>query len=140
MSLTFHPAQRTVLICDYTTGFISPEMVKKRPVVIISPRPRHQKQLCTVVPLSTTQPNPIEGFHHQLNPLSLPSNLAKQPTWAKCDMLATVSLARLDRIKVGRDINGKRLYVNHRVIDEDFEAILKGVLIALGLKNLTKYI
>jgi uncharacterized protein YifN (PemK superfamily) len=36
--LKFHPEPGTILICDYSTGFKKPEMVKKRPVVTISPR------------------------------------------------------------------------------------------------------
>jgi mRNA interferase MazF len=31
MPLKFHPEPGTILICDYTTGFIAPEMVKRRP-------------------------------------------------------------------------------------------------------------
>lgn len=44
-----------VLICDFTTGFQAPEMVKKRPVVVVSPR-RRIGQVCTVVPLSSVAP------------------------------------------------------------------------------------
>jgi mRNA interferase MazF len=139
MALKFHPAQGMVLICDYSTGFILPEMIKKRPAVVITPRPRRQRQLCTVIPLSTTRPNPIENYHHRLNALSLPGKLAQVETWAKCDMLATVSLGRLDRIK-SRNESGKRFYMSHHVIGEDLEAIIKGVLTALGIKNLTVHL
>ena len=135
MALKFHPSPGAILICDYSTGFILPEMIKKRPVIVISPRPRRQRQLCTIVPLSTTKPDPIESYHHQLNSLSLPDKLARKETWAKCDMLATVSLERLDRIKIGKDMNGKRIYINHSIISEDMDAIMKCVLTALGLKG-----
>ena len=41
-------------MCDFDTGFKAPEMVKKRPVVVISPRRRRSSaQFYTVVPLST---------------------------------------------------------------------------------------
>ena len=56
--ITFHPKPGHVLICDFNTGFRPPEMVKKRPVVVIS---ESRQQLVTVVPLSTTEPNPIEN-------------------------------------------------------------------------------
>ena len=137
MSLLFHPKQGTVLICDYS-GFIPPEMIKKRPVVIIS-NSRKQQGLYTVVPLSTTRPILIENYHHKMNPLSLPGDYALKETWAKCDMIATVSARRLDRIKLSKNIKGKRLYVIHHTIKEDLDAILKGVLIYLGLTFLTKH-
>lgn len=124
-----------VLICDFNTGFKAPEMIKRRPVVVISPRPRRTNQLCTIVPLSTTLPNPVESFHHRMDPRSLPGKLAGKETWAKCDMLTTVSLARLDRVMVGKEPSGKRIYVAEQVLNEDFEAIRQGVMIALGIVN-----
>lgn len=133
MPLTFHPRPGMVLICDFNTGFKAPEMIKRRPVVVISPRPRRSNQLCTIVPLSTTVPNPVEPFHHRMDPRSLPGKLARKESWAKCDMLATVSLGRLDRVMVGKDPDGKRIYVAEQVIADDLEAIRRGVMLALGM-------
>jgi len=133
MALTFHPRPGMVLICDFNTGFKAPEMVKRRPVVVISPRPRRSNQLCTIVPLSTTVPNPVEPFHHRMDPRSLPGKLAGKETWAKCNMLATVSLERLDRVMVGKDPRGKRTYVAVSVTAGDLKVIRRGVMIALGL-------
>lgn len=48
-------------------------------------------------------------------------------------MLATVSLERLDRVMVGKEPGGKRIYVAQQVLDEDFDAIRRGVMIALGV-------
>lgn len=135
MSLTFHPRPGMLLICDFNTGFKPPEMIKRRPVVVISPRPRRSNPLCTVVPLSTTAPIPVEPFHHRMDPASLPGKLAQKETWAKCDMLATVSLERLDRVMTGKKPGGKRIYVAASVTQSDFEAIQKGVMIALGLSE-----
>ena len=53
MPLRFHPRVGSILICDYSTGFVAPEMVKRRRVVVIS-RLRQRADLYTVVPLSTT--------------------------------------------------------------------------------------
>ena len=89
MGLKFHPNRGAILICDYSSGFRPPEMVKARPVVIISPRHRRRPGLCTVVPLSSSEPEPIEPYHHELSVGAYP--LAKGRMWAKCDMLATVS-------------------------------------------------
>ena len=134
MPLTFHPKPGMVLICDFNTGFKAPEMIKRRPVVVISPRPRRSNRLCTIVPLSTTAPNPVEPFHHRMDPCSLPGKLARRETWAKCDMLATVSLERLDRVMVGKESGGKRIYVAEQILAEDLEAIRRGVMIALGIE------
>ncbi len=57
MALMYYPRDAEVLECDFK-GFIMPEMVKTRPVVIIGPRLRHRGDLVTIVPLSTS---PIEN-------------------------------------------------------------------------------
>ncbi|OGP34472.1 MAG: hypothetical protein A2X88_00605 [Deltaproteobacteria bacterium GWC2_65_14] len=98
MALTFHPDAGTLLVCDFS-GFKAPEMVKTRPVIVISGR-RRRVELVTIVPLSTTAPNPVEDHHHRMDPRSLPGHYADRPTWAKCDMMATVATCRLDRIKI----------------------------------------
>ena len=140
MPLTFHPKPGMVLMCDFNTGFVAPEMVKKRPVVVVLPRPRRSNQLCTIVPLSTTRPVPVEPHHHQMDSRSLPGKFAGNKTWTKCDMVATVSLNRLDRVMVGKDRSGKRLYVAQLVIPEEFLAIQRGLLTAIGLADLTKHL
>ena len=135
MPFYFHPGPGTVLICDFDTGFRPPEMVKKRPVVVISPRFRRASPLRTVVPLSTAIPDPVEPFHHRMDPRSLPGPLATRETWAKCDMLATVALDRLDRVLIGRHPGGKRIYVANTVTPDDLAAIHRCVMIALGLSE-----
>lgn len=57
---------------------------------------------------------------------------ARWPMWAKCDMLATVSLARLDRIKI-RGGGGKREYETYAVPADDLIAIQLCIRFALGL-------
>ena len=52
--------------------------------------------------------------------------------WAKCDMVATVSLSRLDRIKT-RDRQGRRIYVVSQLETHEFIAIKAAVRCALGL-------
>ena len=43
-----------LLLCDYARGgFQPPEMVKRRPAIVISPRLPHRDGLCTVVPVSS---------------------------------------------------------------------------------------
>jgi uncharacterized protein YifN (PemK superfamily) len=72
-------------------------MVKVRPVVVISPR-RRSSQLVTVVPMSSLPPSPIEPWHYPLPAGAYPP--ARGQVWVKADMIATVALARLDRVKV----------------------------------------
>ncbi len=136
MPITFHPEQGTILICDFSSGFNPPEIVKKRPVVVVSPR-RNNFQVCTVVPLSSTAPDPIKDHHHLLDPASLPKSLKRKGSWAKCDMVMTVSLDRLDRVLDGKGPGGARKYVVGKLTKSDFRAIRVGILYALGLNSLT---
>ena len=55
MPIKEHPPAGTILICDFETDFKLPEMVKIRPVVVVSP-------ICRT-------PRPVYWvFHHQLEP------------------------------------------------------------------------
>lgn len=136
MPLPFHPHPGTVLVCNFDTGFRPPEMVKVRPVVVVSPRRRRGSGLCTVVPLSSTAPDPVEPHHLQIHPESLPARLAKGQTWAKGDMLYTVSFERLDRVRDGKDRNGRRRYVAPRLPPAEFQAVQRAVAIGLGLDQM----
>jgi mRNA interferase MazF len=116
------------VICDFSEGFRPPEMVKIRPVVVISPR-RRSVQLVTVVPLSSAAPMPVQPWHIQLPHGAYPP--ARGAIWAKCDMVATVGFARLDRVKA--QLQGRRMYHTFKLGDSEFAAILAGVRAALGL-------
>jgi len=130
MPLQFQPRPGQVVMCDFS-GYVVPEMVKVRPVVVIA-RNRKNRQLVTVVPLSTTPPDALEDHHHQLAANPLPGR-ERITCWAKCDMVATVSLVRLDRYKVGR-----RQFVVPTLPKADFDPICVGVLNALGLTTLAQ--
>ncbi len=134
MSLLFHPNNGAIVVCDFSTGFAAPEMIKVRPVVIVSPRFRRRSDLCTVVPLSTTAPDPVEPYHHRLSVGAYPP-AGETPVWVKCDMLATVALTRLDRVKVAP---GK--YATFTMPAADMIAIQRGILHALGLDRLTRFL
>lgn len=140
MAIQFHPEQGTIVICDFT-GFVPPEMVKRRPAVVVSPRLRKRSGLCTVVPLSTTPPDPICPYHFKLHVtpvLPAPYNAAFH--WVKADMLYTVAFSRLHLPFDGKDASGKRNY-DVRVIDPaDLLKIQEAVLHGLGLPRLTSYL
>lgn len=88
-----------VLMCDFS-GFVAPEMVKTRPVAVISPNHMRRPGLVTVVPLSTTPPEPILEYHYCLKGSPIPGD--SSIVWAKCDMVVTVRLERLERIRLAR--------------------------------------
>ena len=50
--------------------------------------------------------------------------------WVKCDLVMSVSLARLDRIKVG-----DRKYVAPTISEDDLAAVIRGVLSGLGFPD-----
>jgi uncharacterized protein YifN (PemK superfamily) len=140
MSIQIHPEQGTILICDFK-GFVDPEMIKRRPVVVVSPRLRQRGRLCAVVPLSTTPPSQIMPYHYKLyvDP-ELPTPYNAKFHWVKADMLYTVSFERLFLPFDGKDAGGKRQY-DVRVIDKsDLIKIQQCVLHGLGLTALTDYL
>lgn len=142
MALQYHPKPGDILLCDFATGFIAPEMVKRRPVIIVSPRLRKRPGLVAVVPLSTTAPDSIENYHCRIaleRPLPHPFDSAEM--WAKCDMLATVALSRIDRFKAGR-LPGShaRRYVDGKVTADQLAAVRRAILCGLGLPSLTIHV
>lgn len=136
MPIRFPPAPGDVLVCDFATGFQPPEMVKRRPVLVLSPRLRHRDGLCTVVPLSSTPPTRPVPYQCQLTlPSSPPRPFSRTDLWAKADMLATVAFHRLDLFRMGRDAAGRRQYVRIRVVDDDLARVQICVAHALGLTH-----
>ena len=134
MALKFHPEPGTILICDYGRQALPPEMVKRRPVVVVSPRFKRRSGLCTVVPLSTTEPARIETYHAlvRIDP-PLPKPFSAPSCWAKCDMLSAVSFARLDLIAGPREADGRRRYRISSLSSEDLQAVRRAMLAGLGM-------
>lgn len=134
MSLKLGVSPRTILLCDYDLGgFKPPEMVKKRPAVVLVGRLARRDGLHTVVPLSGTESS--ENYHCRIE-LSepLPYPFSQTVWWAKADMTATVCFKRLDLFQTDRDQYGKRKYLtNIKVSQENFDTIKQAVRIALGL-------
>lgn len=107
-------------------------MIKRRPVVVLTAHRRNAK-LVTVVPLSSTRPVPVEEHHCKLRPNPLPHPRADE-IWAKCDMVAVVSIERLDAVITGcRLPDGRRERRIPRISREQFDEIRRGVASALGL-------
>jgi len=84
----------------------------------------------TVVPISSVAPVPLQPWHYLLPVGSYPP--ARGPIWVKADMLATVALSRLDRVK-GRDARGMRVYQAYQLPAADLAAVYTAVKAALGI-------
>ena len=142
MPLKYPVGPGTIVICDYETGFREPEMVKRRPAVVVSPRLPYRDGLCTVVPLSTTPPGRTLAYQCRLElPQELPEPFEGAVKWAKADMLATVGLARLDLPRLERDReSGRRRYLTIRLSDAQFAEVRRCVLHALGMGSLTSHL
>ena len=134
MPLTFHPTTGHVLICDYPKDLKPPEMVKRRPVIVVSPKLKNRNNLVTIVPLSTTTPAHIMPFHYQIHlPSPLPDPWNASSCWAICDHPMTVSFARLNLIRLPKDQYGKRRYFKYRIGEEDQNGIKSALLAAFGI-------
>jgi uncharacterized protein YifN (PemK superfamily) len=128
MGIPFIPRAGMVLMCDFATGFIAPEMVKVRPVVVLSKR-RWNRRTCIVIPCSS-----ITAFGALRVTVPLPRRkyaFLRQDSWAKCDCPYTVSLRRL------RALRDSRAYAmdSRRTMLEpaDLLRIRKCVVKAIGL-------
>ncbi len=99
----FHPKKRQIVFCDFR-GFEVPEMIKKRPVLIITGAIKgRDSRLVTILPISTTTPNPICKWHYKLDAQYMPQAKFFRSTncWIKANMIYTVSISRLWLIKLG---------------------------------------
>lgn len=136
MPLLYYPAAGDIVVCRYDEVVIDPEMRKARPVVVVGPRLRRRARLVTVIPLSTTVPNPIEGYHCRIElARRLPRPFDNPVMWAKCDMLSTVSLDRLDRFKEDRGRHGgPRRWTTGKVSPDQLREIRTAMLCGLGLR------
>jgi uncharacterized protein YifN (PemK superfamily) len=130
--LTYQPRLQAVVTCDYT-GFVEPEMVKVRSVVVLS-KSKTNGRLITVVPLSTTPPDKVLPCHHKLSRNPHPDENPELEVWAKCDMVYTVSLSRVNYYKTKPRRGGRATYHSTLMTTpDDFRAIQRGTRYALGL-------
>jgi uncharacterized protein YifN (PemK superfamily) len=131
-AITFVPGEGMVLLCDFSTGFQPPEMVKVRPVLVLSPRARN-RQTCLVVPISTVAPRDPKlagAAFVPLSPRKYPFLHAE--SWAKCETVSTVSLARLFWLRdpqTGRGLDSRTTMLDAG----DLERARRGVGAAVGL-------
>lgn len=86
MAIQFSVVPRTILLCDYSKGgFVPPEMVKRRPAIVLSPRLPHRDNLHAVVPMSGTPPEQDVPYVVQIELANaLPEPFAETTWWVKC--------------------------------------------------------
>ncbi len=125
MPLYYHPKQGDVLLCDFTRGFVAPEMLKVRKVIVISPIASHRRRLCSIVPISSTPPETWQDWHHLLRTNPLPSDGDKE-LWVKCDMIYTVSFDRLDKLHRKTRRSGREYFVP-RLNSSDMVGVISGL-------------
>lgn len=131
--LKFEPVPGKLLICHFGLGFQRPEIIKTRPVLVISPKYHEKRGLCTVVPISSKEPRQERPYHLKLPNGLVPSNKYEN-AWLKGDLVQTVGLHRLDRFKVGY-----RQYRDPIVPSHILHAARRCVLHATGMSSLTQH-
>ena len=141
MAIRQPPLRGTILACDFNTGFSAPEMVKLRPVIVVSNPIRARPNLCTVVCCSTREPRPILPYHCvlDLDP-PMPIRWQSNQVWVKADMIYAVSFNRLNLISMGKDQQGKRQYRYDVLSDAQMRDVDACILNGIGLGRLTKHL
>ncbi|OUJ14348.1 type II toxin-antitoxin system PemK/MazF family toxin [Acetobacter sp. DsW_063] len=142
MAIEKAPNLGQVLLCDFSDGFKEPEMIKLRPVVVISPPISWRPGLTTVVALSTTPPDPKRPYHCllRLNPKP-PAPWDVEDVWVKADLIMTVGFHRLNLIRDGKNPQtGKRKYYMNCVSNQNLKEIRACILHGLGLFSLTQHL
>lgn len=130
MAIKYSPKIGALLLCDYR-GSMSPEMDKKRPVVVLA---SVSDRLCVVVPLSTTEPCQKRSWHyHVYLPDPLPAPYDSEYMWAKCDMVSVVSYTRLQIPHRGKNADNKRIYDNKNLKEHDLKEIKKCIAAVLSI-------
>jgi mRNA interferase MazF len=127
MPLLFHPRAGQVFVCDFN-GFKEPEMVKPRPVIVVSPRLPYRSEIAAIVPISLTEPKHNLPFCYRLSKNYNPEEADDLPCWAKADMLLNIGTYRLSAFKVGR-----RKYAYPTLTPEDLAGVRHAILCGLGL-------
>jgi uncharacterized protein YifN (PemK superfamily) len=136
------PKPGDVYICDFA-GYVAPEIVKLRRVVIVSP-PNAGARLALVVPVSTTPPRFVTPVQVKLPGGSVyRCFFGAEEVWVKADLLAHVRFDRLDRVRIplvddaGTPIPRKYEYLSTVSLSAaHLREVRQAVLHALGLGRL----
>jgi mRNA interferase MazF len=110
LTVAAHHFPGTIVRVDLSQGFRPPEMVKRRPAIVLSPPIPGRQMMCTIVPLSTSAPSPVLPHHMEIefNP-TLPAPYNSPKMWVKGDIVLTVAFHRLRLLFSGWN-GGQRVY------------------------------
>ena len=141
MPIAFHPPQGAIVRVDFDAAFKVPEMVKPRLCVVLSKAMKARPGLLTVVPLSLTPPEPVMPYHVQLRvPFVLPKDWGDAPRWVKGDMVMAMGFHRVDLLRLGKALDGKRVYQTRALPDDLLRQVQRAVLHGLALSELTGHL
>jgi uncharacterized protein YifN (PemK superfamily) len=125
--MSFFPRMGSLLMGDFS-DLKEPEMTKKRPVIVVSPRLPYRSELVAVVPVSLTAPRHALPFCYKLSKNYHPNEPDDLPCWAKADMVTNIALRRLNGFKIGR-----RKWDYPKLSPADLDGVRRAVMCGLGL-------
>jgi len=113
---------------------VGAEMVKTRPVIVVSRVLHGRHGVATVVPISMTPPTEPRQWHMLVPGAEMPLGWNQKPgdRWAKCDMVSTVSLERLSMVGARRR-EAKLRYTSVQVDDATLRRIRDALAYILEL-------
>ena len=136
MTLRFSPRAGIVAICRFPSPgtAVGAEMVKTRPVIVVSRVLHGRHGVATVVPVSMTPPTEPKRWHVLVPATAMPRGWREKPgdRWAKCDMVVTVSLERLSMSGVRRH-EGRLHYTSAEIDDRTLRQIRHALAYILEL-------
>ncbi|WP_367347093.1 type II toxin-antitoxin system PemK/MazF family toxin [Stenotrophomonas bentonitica] len=111
MALLFHPKPGEIFMCKFPEEYLHGEMIKTRPVIVLNKKLQGRPKLVNVVPISMTPPGEVLSHHVPISAAYLPKGLRDRTgqRWAKCDMVYTMSIDRLDFVKAHKGSGAKRV-------------------------------
>ena len=126
--LHFQPKRGEIFWCDFS-GYKIPEIVKTRPVLVIK-KHKHNPKLVYVVPGSNLEPEEVKIYHYALDKEFTIEYFNDKEHWVKIDMVYTISIERLDRVK-----NKIGIWTIPKVSNETLQKILEKFEIYYGNKQ-----
>ena len=130
--LPFIPELKQILYCDFSDGnpHQPPEMRKTRAVVVISKR-KHNRDLVTVLPFSTSPPTSKSSAKQVYFIKKHTYDTIHSDSWIKCSCIASVARSRLKGVKK------KSSFINVFMSDKDYENICNVLRYTLNLPKNT---
>jgi mRNA interferase MazF len=140
------PKPGEIFVCDFS-GYIVPEIVKTRRVVVVSPR-HTGAPLALVAPISTSAPRTVLPIHARLpGQATYRCFWGADEVWVKGDLIAHVCYDRLNKVRIpkldewGNPIRSKYEFLPTTTLSSgDFKAVRQAILHALGLGRLASQV